>query len=313
MQAAENLDPLSAALKSMFSFCLYNARHYEEGLNKLEEALELEPNHYLALQGLGLVCPPLGKFQEAIDGCRRSVKICDAAVLNIASLTLSLAAAGQKSEARKSAAEIEEKRKTSHLPAYFPALIYAVLGDFDKVFVWLETAVEERGYWTQWMRVEPRFDSLRKDPRFAALEKRLSVLTDENEISKRTQATNISKDSAKAGINKKLYFAAISAAAGVLLIIFFGFFSFPLKEEIPPQSHDIIQKPPPKVTNTLLILPFNAEIGNDKILSSGLTDELKSDLGRFKKLSVLSVGKNQISASRRHEGLMGTGCARREP
>jgi hypothetical protein len=39
-------------------------------------------------------------------------------------------------------------------------LIYANLNEPETAFRWLDKALEERGYWTLWMRVEPRFDRL---------------------------------------------------------------------------------------------------------------------------------------------------------
>jgi len=166
MRRAERLDPGSPAVAAMFGFCFYNARRYEEGFEKTRRAIELQPNYYLALQGLGWVCPPLGMFDEAIEGCRRAIRLSDEMSFTKFSLALALIAAGETSEAREIVSEIENRRRRELIPAYYPAVIYACLDEFEKAFEWLDLAIEERGYWTVWTLVEPRLDSLRKDPRF---------------------------------------------------------------------------------------------------------------------------------------------------
>jgi hypothetical protein len=46
------------------------------------------------------------------------------------------------------------------------ALIYAGLGDNNLALDWLRKAFEERSHWLVWIRLDPRFQSLRSEPRF---------------------------------------------------------------------------------------------------------------------------------------------------
>lgn len=184
MQHAEQLDPRSPTTVTMYGFCLYNARRYNDGYEKTRRALELDPDYYLALQGLGWVGPPLGKIGEAVAGCRRAVEISDELSLNKVSLAIALIAAGQIDEAREIAVELEERRRRGYVPAYHLALVRTELGENDMAFRWLDEALEERGYWTLWMRVDPRFDRLREDPRFAERLARIKPLTDEKATGK---------------------------------------------------------------------------------------------------------------------------------
>ncbi|MDQ3801622.1 MAG: protein kinase [Acidobacteriota bacterium] len=167
MQRADRLDPDSPTVLTMFALCYHNARQYEKGYEKIRRALELDPNYYLALKSLAWVCPPLGKVDEGIAGARRAVEISDELKFNKFALALALCAAGQRDEARKIAVELEKIRRERYAPAYFPALIYANLGERETAFRWLDEAIAERGYWTLWLGVDPRFDSLREDSRFA--------------------------------------------------------------------------------------------------------------------------------------------------
>ena len=58
--------------------------------------------------------------------------------------------------------------------AYGMALVYVGLGEKDDAFAWLHKAFDERSHWLVWLRLDPRWDSLRDDPRFDALVRRMN-------------------------------------------------------------------------------------------------------------------------------------------
>jgi hypothetical protein len=62
------------------------------------------------------------------------------------------------------------------VPSYQIALVYAGLNDKDKAFESLESAFEERSTLLTYLKMDPRFDSLRGDPRFKAMLRRLNFL-----------------------------------------------------------------------------------------------------------------------------------------
>jgi hypothetical protein len=55
------------------------------------------------------------------------------------------------------------------------ATIYAVLGDTDEAFQWLERAYVERDEDLCLLKFDPRLDSLRGDPRFDSLLQRVGL------------------------------------------------------------------------------------------------------------------------------------------
>jgi serine/threonine protein kinase/Tfp pilus assembly protein PilF len=215
MRRAEQLDPNSPSVAAMYAFCLFNARLYAEGLKKTRRSLELDPNYYLALQGLGWVCPPLGLYDEAIAGARRAVEISEEMGINKFSLALALIAAGQIEEARELAAELEELCRTKNAPPYYPAVVYANLNETETAFRWLDRAIEARGYWTLWMRVEPRLDRLREDRRF--IERLEKIKPVQNS---KTTAEFVSLPTDKAQPRRKFKIrASIAAVAAVLICV----------------------------------------------------------------------------------------------
>lgn len=56
-----------------------------------------------------------------------------------------------------------------------PAYLYAILGDKDHAFAWLEKAYHAKTHGMPFLREDPTWDDIRSDPRFADLERRVGV------------------------------------------------------------------------------------------------------------------------------------------
>ena len=70
--------------------------------------------------------------------------------------------------------EIDENFVPAHL-VLGQAVIYAGLADTNRTLAWLEKGYQERSTWMVWLKVDPRFDSMRSDPRFQSLLRRLGL------------------------------------------------------------------------------------------------------------------------------------------
>ena len=57
--------------------------------------------------------------------------------------------------------------------SYGVALVHAGLGQKDEAFAWLDRAFEERSHWLVWLRLDPRWKSLREDARFGTLVRKM--------------------------------------------------------------------------------------------------------------------------------------------
>jgi tetratricopeptide (TPR) repeat protein len=227
MQRAVRLDQDSPTTLAMFGLCLYYARRYGEAYEKVKLALALDPNYYLALLALSWVCPPLGKFDDAVEGARRAVEISDELTFNKFSLALALIADGQREEAREIALELEKRRRERFAPAYFLSSIYANLGETDAAFRWLDEAIKERGYWSLWLNIEPRFDSLRADSRFAERFAQIKLLSGDNPaITDNATATQTGEIETpgknKASGKLKIKAAILSIFAALILVAVFA-------------------------------------------------------------------------------------------
>jgi len=85
--------------------------------------------------------------------------------------------AGEKDEALKILDDLKEQSKQRYVSPKGFAMIYMGLGDKDQAFEWLNKTFDENPYRIAFIKVDPRFDSLRSDPRFADLLRRMKLVS----------------------------------------------------------------------------------------------------------------------------------------
>jgi hypothetical protein len=83
------------------------------------------------------------------------------------------AAAGNKQEARKLLANIEQTAQREYVCAYEVASVHVALGDNDAAHKWMQRGVKEQCDCLVWLKAEPWLDPLRGDPRYPDLVKRV--------------------------------------------------------------------------------------------------------------------------------------------
>jgi len=69
---------------------------------------------------------------------------------------------------RQEIAGLQEDAKRHYVSPIFVAMDYAVLGEKDQAFAWLDKAYAERSGWLLELKFEPAWDNLRTDSRFQA-------------------------------------------------------------------------------------------------------------------------------------------------
>jgi hypothetical protein len=58
------------------------------------------------------------------------------------------------------------------------AVTYAIFGDYDQAFDWLDRLYESRDPMMNWIKVTPFFDPMRSSPRYAELLERAGIPID---------------------------------------------------------------------------------------------------------------------------------------
>jgi hypothetical protein len=82
-------------------------------------------------------------------------------------------AAGRPDEALEILGEFAKLGNKTYVTPYAIALVHAGLGSNDKALTWLNRAFRERSHWLVWLRLDPRWDAVRRDARFVDLVKRM--------------------------------------------------------------------------------------------------------------------------------------------
>jgi tetratricopeptide (TPR) repeat protein len=143
IEIAQHLDPFSVAIRSQVGENLYFARRYDEALNKLREALEMEPNFAPARAVRGLVYEQKGMWKEALSDLETARQL-DNSPRTVSFLAEAYALAGNKERGRELLRELQNRAKHEYVSSLYPALIFAGLGDRDEAFSRLEKACQER-------------------------------------------------------------------------------------------------------------------------------------------------------------------------
>jgi tetratricopeptide (TPR) repeat protein/predicted Ser/Thr protein kinase len=173
-RAAEELDALSWAMPTTLVNIFYYARRFDEALEYHRRMNSVGPG-WPSLGGLAdraRILEQGGHPEEAIEEYRRVIPQDDDPRIR-AGLACALALVGRKDEALAEIAAIEALPPASAAPPYALAGAYAVIGDLDAAFARLERGFAEHDRAMVWLRVNPRFDTLRGDPRYASLVERM--------------------------------------------------------------------------------------------------------------------------------------------
>ncbi len=153
------LDPLDHVSNIDLGRVLAYAGRYDRALAQGEEMLARDSNDAFAHDIVGMAYRGLGRRAEAVAEFRRAGDSGQAI----------LTSRDRDALLR----EIGRLKGATPTPAFDIAMNYAVLGDRDQVFEWLDRAYGQRDGLLMYLQVNPTFDALRSDPRYAALLRKL--------------------------------------------------------------------------------------------------------------------------------------------
>jgi DNA-binding winged helix-turn-helix (wHTH) protein len=170
---ARNVDPLWPlwpATEVIIRFC---RREFDEAARCVTKALELHPYLLLGRAFCAQALEYAGKTEEALAQYRFARLLYPDIPWLGALEAACLARIGRQREARKILEELQLRRKTEYVDAYYVTLLMEALGKRAEAFKELARAVEENSAALYILDVDPQMDSLRGDSRFSALRSRL--------------------------------------------------------------------------------------------------------------------------------------------
>ena len=176
-RGAEN-DPLSVYMLAHLGLVLITAHKYTEASEQLRKALELERDFFTARSILGLAYYFQSRVEESIREIQKAIDSSDRHQFPMWTIGTVYAASGDRARAEEIVMELERRTQNEYIVETHIASIYALLGEKDQAFYWLEKAYEERA--PVLCAVENgqpswAFDSLRTDLRFRDLMRRIGL------------------------------------------------------------------------------------------------------------------------------------------
>jgi len=173
---ALQIDPLSLNVLTNIGWAHYISGRYDDALIQIRQVIDRDPTFARAYLNLGEILQEQGKLEEAIRAYKNIKELSQDPLADMA-LGHAYAVAGQRVEAEKIVADLEERVRRKEVSSFLPAVVYAGLNDKDKAFYWLERAYQERSNWLALIKVGRRLKNLRGDPRFDDLLKRIGFPT----------------------------------------------------------------------------------------------------------------------------------------
>ncbi len=175
MRRALELDPFSLSMNMEMGWSFYIARDYDQAIAQCRKVIELDPNFTAAYSCTAQAYEQKKMYAEAIADMNKAKALVGDDPGLIEELACAYALSGQKTEAQKLLDALKERSAREYVDPGLIALIYTSLGEKDQAFEWLEKAYQARSSWMTWLKVEPKFDSLRSDPRFTDLMRRVGI------------------------------------------------------------------------------------------------------------------------------------------
>ena len=175
MQRAQELDPISLPINTTLAGCFLYAGQYDEAIKYSKLALEIDPQFGVARFNLGEAYEWKGMHDEATA---EYMKLSDEKGFRLygkLGLAFVYARSGRQDEARRLMREV--KNQFTSEEAFFDlplqiAATYAVLGEKDEAFVWLERAVESWRARRFDLRYSRQLKTLKDDPRYEQILRR---------------------------------------------------------------------------------------------------------------------------------------------
>jgi len=175
---AVELDPLSLDANATTGQSLFLAHRYDQAVDQLTKGLDMDPNYWLARLCLGEAYEGEGDLSRAAAEFQQAEKEEPTVHWPLAALGYAYAVTGKKDEAKQILKELQRLSTAGYVAAYYPALVYAGLGEKEQALASLEKAFADRSAFMTFIKGDPELDSLRSEPRFQDLVRRMGLPPD---------------------------------------------------------------------------------------------------------------------------------------
>jgi adenylate cyclase len=175
VRLAELFDPLNLTVKAVVGMVTFFAGQFDRAIEQLQNTVELDPNIALVRLALGWSYERTGQYSKAIQEIKEAMSLAKSDLFGAGFLGHAYARSGDRREASAVLEGLIEASKRRYVPPYYQALILAGLGDRGRALDRLEKSLDSRDDFASYIKVDPRFDDLRREPRFVGLLRRMGL------------------------------------------------------------------------------------------------------------------------------------------
>ncbi len=175
IRRSREIDPLSLLTNSIEGQILFFGGQSDEAVLRLEKTLEMEPNFWLAHSLLSGIYMQAGNHAESIASAEKAVQISPGNSLALAVLGQAIGASGDVEGAKRVLGQLLKQSNESYVPAYNVAIVYAAMGENQAALDTLEKAFIDKNVGMTFLKIDPKWISLRTEPRFVDLLRRMNL------------------------------------------------------------------------------------------------------------------------------------------
>jgi tetratricopeptide (TPR) repeat protein len=175
IRRAREVAPTTPMALVVASNVLLEQGHIDEVINQAQQALEIDPNFWVAHAWLGVANKKQKRYTEAISELKKAKQLVPTNLRPQQELALTFAEMGDRERTFELIDEMNRRFKNNPPTCLTLATIYNLLGEKNKALDSLEEALEEREPQLESLKSDRRWDNLRSEPRFINILKRVET------------------------------------------------------------------------------------------------------------------------------------------
>jgi serine/threonine protein kinase/tetratricopeptide (TPR) repeat protein len=175
---AIEVDPLAMITNEILGSAYIDARQYDLAIAQFQKALELHPDDPTLLYQLGWAYVYKRAYDQGVEAIGNSLALEGGDLQLSPDLAYIDALIGKKNETRRilnRLLDLARKYPTQVSPGLI-AMVYVALDERPRALAWFEKAYQQHSPMMAWLKVDPRFDSIRPDPAFQDLMRRVGLI-----------------------------------------------------------------------------------------------------------------------------------------
>jgi tetratricopeptide (TPR) repeat protein len=175
LRKALELEPTSTFISFNLEWALFIAGRYDDCIRQAKHTLEMDPNYWDSHQQMGLAYFFKGDRERGLAELKAAVAKRPNS-MNVTNYALALSMAGKKDDAARQVALFLKANGNKYVCAYEVACAYEGIGDRPRALAWMKKGFDERCDCLVWGGVEPWLERLRKDNAFKAIQAAAGLL-----------------------------------------------------------------------------------------------------------------------------------------